>query len=70
MILRIAVKTASRDEAAKLRLEIDPMAVNGVAGTGKWATSSQGSRIQPIVGLDSALVPREAVTETVHWFES
>ncbi len=70
VILRIAVKTASRDEAAKLRLEIDPMAVNGVAGTGKWATSSQGSRIQPIVGLDSALVPREAVTETVHWFES
>ncbi len=70
VILRIAVKTRTREQAEKLRLEIDPMAVNGVAGTGKWATSSQGSRLQAIVGLDSALVPREAATETLHWFSS
>lgn len=70
VVLRIAVKTRTREQADKLRLEIDPMAVNGVAGTGKWATSSQGSRVQSIVGLDSALIPRAAVTEQLHWFTS
>jgi hypothetical protein len=59
VVLRIALKTASREEAEKLRREVDPLAVNGVSGTGKWATSAPGSRVRPVVGLSSCLVPRE-----------
>lgn len=65
VILRIAIKTQNREDAEKLRQEIDPLAVNGVSGTGKWATSSPGSRVRPIVGLNSALIPREAITMSV-----
>jgi hypothetical protein len=61
IVLRIALKTATRAEADKLRREVDPLAVNGTSGTGKWATSSPGSRVRPVVGLYSALVPREAI---------
>lgn len=60
-ILRIAIKTRSRFEADKLRREVDPLAVNGASGTGKWATSSPGSRVRPVVGLSSALIPREDI---------
>ena len=45
IILRVAIKTKSRAQAEKLRKEIDPLAVNGVYGTGKWATSASGSRV-------------------------
>jgi hypothetical protein len=65
VILRIAIKTKKREEADKLRKEVDPLAVNGAAGTGKWATSSPGSRVRPVVGLNSVLVPREAITPSV-----
>jgi Acyclic terpene utilisation family protein AtuA len=66
VVLRIAVKTKTRQEAEKLRREVDPLAVNGVSGTGKWATSAPGSRVRPIVGLSSALVPREEVSVTLY----
>jgi hypothetical protein len=65
VVLRIAVKTKTRKEAEKLRREVDPLAVNGMSGTGKWATSAPGSRIRPVVGLNSALVPRGEVPVTV-----
>jgi hypothetical protein len=39
--------------------------VNGTSGTGKWATSSPGSRVRPVVGLYSALVPRESIPATL-----
>lgn len=61
VVLRIAVRTGVRAEAEKLRKEVDPLAVNGAYGTGKWATMSPGSRVQPIVGLNSALIPRQQV---------
>jgi len=65
VILRIAVKARERSEADKLRREVDPLAVNGVSGTGKWATSATGSRVRPVVGLNSCLVPRESMQVTV-----
>jgi hypothetical protein len=65
VVLRIALKTRTRKEADKLRREVDPLAVNGASGTGKWATSSPGSRVRPVVGLSSALVPRELVPFSV-----
>jgi len=61
IILRVAIKTQDKREAEKLRREIDPLAVNGASATGKWATSSPGSRVRGIVGLNSTLVPREAL---------
>lgn len=70
VILRIAIKTRDRAEADKLRREVDPLAVNGASGTGKWATSSPGSRVRSVVGLNSVLVPRELVPHTVQMFEA
>ncbi|WP_255593017.1 acyclic terpene utilization AtuA family protein [Bordetella sp. BOR01] len=61
VVLRIAVRTDTRAEADKLRKEVDPLAVNGTYGTGKWSTTSPGSRVRPVVGLSSALVPRQNV---------
>ena len=65
VVLRIALKTADRAEAEKLRREVDPLAVNGASGTGKWATSAPGSRVRPVIGLNSTLVPRELVPVSV-----
>lgn len=65
VILRVALKTSSRAEAEKLRREIDPLAVNGLAGTGKWSTNSPGSRVRPVVGLRSCLVDRDLVPTQV-----
>jgi len=63
VILRIAIKTESFKEAEKLRREVDPMAVNGPSGTGKWAP--MGDRVRPIIGLWSTLVPREEVSSSI-----
>lgn len=65
VVLRIALKTAKKSEAEKLRREIDPLAVNGVSGTGKWATSVNGSRVRSIIGLSSCLVPANLISITV-----
>lgn len=67
VILRVAIKTDSIEEARKLRKEIDPMAVNGPSATGKW--SPMGNRVRPIVGLLSTLVPREEVSASVVYRE-
>lgn len=66
IILRIAIKTESKAEASRLGIEVDPLAVNGVSGIGKWGTFSPGSRIRQIVGLNSVLVPRDEVPFKVH----
>lgn len=63
VILRVAVRTTSREEAEKLRKEVDPMAVNGPAATGKWAP--MGNRVRPVIGLRSVLVPRDEVRVSV-----
>lgn len=65
VVLRVTVKTKAREEAEKLRVEIDPLAVNGAYGTGKWATSAPGSRVRPVIGLYSTLVPRSAIDVNV-----
>jgi hypothetical protein len=65
VVLRVTVKTKAREEADKVRVEIDPLAVNGAYGTGKWATSAPGSRVRPVIGLYSTLVPRSAIDVNV-----
>jgi len=62
VVLRIALKAQQKGEVEKLRREVDPLAVNGVAGTGKWTTASPGSRVRTVVGLSSVLVPRELIS--------
>lgn len=69
VVLRVAIKTNARSEADKLRREIDPLAVNGASGTGKWATSSPGARVRPVIGLYSTLIARELVPFEVKIFE-
>ncbi len=61
VVLRIALKTSDRAQADKLRREIETLAVNGVYGTGKWATGAPASRVRSVVGLNSCLVPYDVV---------
>ena len=68
VVLRVALRAQDRAEANKLRLEVDPLAVNGASGTGKWATSSPGARVRPVIGLYSTLVPRELLSAQVEVF--
>jgi Acyclic terpene utilisation family protein AtuA len=63
VVLRVCIATDTADEADKLRLEVDPLAVSGPAGTGKYAT--MGSSIRPVIGLHSTLIPRELVTSRI-----
>lgn len=64
VVLRISVRTEKESEAQKLRYEVDPMAVNGPAATGKWAP--MGNRVRPIVGMFSTLIRRESVPVVTH----
>ncbi len=68
VVLRVAVKTRDRKDAEKLQKEIDPLAVNGLYGTGKWATSVSGSRIRSVIGLNSCLVAREHAPITLTYY--
>jgi len=59
VVLRIAVHTKTKEEAQKLRKVVDPMAVSGPAGTGKYST--MGTTVRPVISIYSTLVPREMV---------
>jgi hypothetical protein len=65
VVLRVTLKTKTQSEADKLRTEIDPLAVNGAYGTGKWGTSVPGARVRRVVGMFSVLVPRTAIAVQV-----
>ena len=67
--LRVAVKARERTEVEKLATAVAPMAVAGPAGTGKWGTLA-GERIRPVIGMYSALLPKEKVQVAVEYFES
>lgn len=66
--VRVAARTATREEALKVGREIDGMAVSGVAMTGKRVPHQD--RTREIIGVWSTLVPREAVPPTITWYES
>jgi hypothetical protein len=66
--VRVAARTATREEALKVGREVDGMAVSGVAMTGKRVPHQDRSR--EIIGVWSTLVPREAVPATLTWYES
>ena len=68
LAVRVAARTRTREEALKVGREVDGMAVSGVAHTGKRVPHQD--RTREIIGVWSALVPRDAVPPTIEYFES
>lgn len=68
MAVRVAARTQTRAEAEKVGREVDGMAVSGIAHTGKRVPHAD--RVREVVGIWSALAPREAFTPTVNYLVS
>lgn len=66
--VRVAARTRTRAEANKIGREIDAMAVSGLGSTGKRVPHQE--RVREVIGVWSALVPREAVAAQVVTMES
>ena len=66
--VRVAARTKTREEAAKVGREIDGMAVSGIAHTGKRVPHQD--RTREVIGVWSALVAREKVFASVNYFVS
>lgn len=66
--VRVAARTKTREEAAKVGREIDGMAVSGVAHTGKRVPHQD--RTREVIGVWSSLVAREKVFPSVNYFVS
>ena len=66
--VRVAARTATRAEAIKVGREVDGMAVSGIGHTGKRVPHAD--RTREVIGVWSALVPREQVPAHIHYFES
>ncbi|MBI1396227.1 MAG: acyclic terpene utilization AtuA family protein [Betaproteobacteria bacterium] len=66
--VRVAARTRTREEANKVGREVDGMAVSGVGHTGKRVPHHD--RVREIIGVWSALVPRERIRPSINYFES
>lgn len=66
--VRVAARTRTREEAAKVGREVDGMAVSGIAHTGKRVPHQE--RTREVIGVWSSLVPREQVPASIQYFES
>jgi len=66
--VRVAARTRTRAEAAKVGREVDGMAVSGIAHTGKRVPHQE--RTREVIGVWSTLAPRTAVPATVRYFQS
>lgn len=66
--VRVAARTRSRAEAVKVGREVDGMAVSGIAHTGKRVPHQE--RTREVIGVWSALVPREQVAAHIDYFIS
>lgn len=66
--VRVAARTKTKEEAAKVGREIDGMAVSGIAHTGKRVPHQD--RTREVIGVWSSLVPREKVPASVTFIES
>ena len=63
VVLRIAIRTLSKEEAYKLVPEIAPLQLNGPPGASFFGGRP---RVQEVIGLWPALIPRDAVKLTPH----
>jgi hypothetical protein len=66
--VRVAARTRTREEAAKVGREVDGMAVSGIAHTGKRVPHQD--RTREVIGVWSSLVPRARVPASVTYHES
>jgi Acyclic terpene utilisation family protein AtuA len=66
--VRVAARTATREEALKVGREVDGMAVSGIAHTGKRVPHAD--RVREVIGVWSSLVPREQVPASIVYLES
>lgn len=66
--VRVAARTRTREEAAKVGREVDGMAVSGISHTGKRVPHAD--RTREVIGVWSSLVPRERVPAHIEYFES
>jgi hypothetical protein len=68
VILRVSIRTKTLDEAMKLGREFDAMGVCGPGMTGKRVPLFE--RTREVVGVSSALVPRDQVFPKITMYES
>ena len=66
--VRVAARTKTKEEAAKVGREVDGMAVSGIAHTGKRVPHQD--RTREVIGVWSSLVPREKVPTSITYIES
>jgi hypothetical protein len=66
--VRVAARTRTRAEAVKIGREVDGMAVSGIAHTGKRVPHQE--RTREVIGVWSALVPRDRIRPYVTYLES
>jgi len=66
--VRVAARTKTKEEAAKVGREVDGMAVSGIAHTGKRVPHQD--RTREVIGVWSSLVPREKIPASVTYIES
>jgi Acyclic terpene utilisation family protein AtuA len=66
--VRVAARTKTRAEAEKVGREVDSMAVAGIGMTGKRVPHQD--RTREIIGVWSALAPRQSVPWTIEMYES
>ena len=66
--VRVAARTKTKEEAAKVGREVDGMAVSGIAHTGKRVPHQE--RTREVIGVWSSLVPREKVPTSITYIES
>ena len=66
VVMRIAVRTLTKEEAYKLVPEIAPLQLNGPPGASFFGGRA---RVQEVIGLWPTLIPRDAVRLTSHILE-
>ena len=66
VVMRIAVRTLTKEEAYKLVPEIAPLQLNGPPGASFFGGRA---KVQEVIGLWPTLIPRDAVRLTSHILE-
>lgn len=66
VVLRIAIRTDSKDEANKIIPEISPLQLNGPPGASFFGGRA---KVQELIGLWPTFVPRDAIQLTSHILE-
>ncbi len=66
VVLRIAIRTKEKEEAAKLIPEIAPLQLNGPPGASFFGGRAH---VQEVIGLWPTLIPRDALRLTTHILE-